>query len=87
MGLFSNGARFGLRLDPGKVNPGSIRARISVAKIGWMGGLMPLYLHTRRAATPEGRPPLWQRETYSNACGKNFEDTRIRNLFAIFSGH
>jgi hypothetical protein len=38
LGLFLNGARIGLRLDPKKGDPGSIRAQISVSQIGWKGG-------------------------------------------------
>ena len=38
LGLVKNGARIGLRLDPEKGNPGSIWARISVARIGWIRG-------------------------------------------------
>jgi hypothetical protein len=35
-GKFGNGARYGLRLDSERANPGSIRARISVVRIGWV---------------------------------------------------
>lgn len=34
--LFLKGARYGLRLDPGRSNPGSIRARIRAGRIGWI---------------------------------------------------
>ena len=37
LGLFLNGARYGLRFDPERVNPGSIWARISVARIWGVG--------------------------------------------------
>ncbi len=40
-GLFLKGARFGLRLDSERSNPGSIRARISVARIRGIGAVAP----------------------------------------------
>ena len=38
LGLVQNKAQIELRLDPGKGNPGSIRARMSVFQIGWFEG-------------------------------------------------
>jgi hypothetical protein len=56
-GLFLKGARYGLRLDPEKVNLGSIWARISVARIKRIRIVNPLHpmreeSHRPRRGTP-----------------------------------
>ena len=71
--MFLKGARIGLRLDPEKGDPGSIRARISAAQIGWIGGLMSLYTYTRNVAIPEGTIKNNLTRTYPEKCSHDLE--------------
>ena len=77
LGLFLNGAQIGLRLDPKKVSPGSIWARISVARI-WGEGGNHIYPFDRRVLSLEsGKDPLHQLEKQTTSKGKRNLPTGI----------
>ncbi len=81
LGLFLNGAQIGLRLDPKKVSPGSIWARISVGhnppRISGEGG-NHIYPFDRRVLSLEsGKDPLHQLEKQTTSKGNRNLPTGI----------